>query len=167
MPSLLDLPTELLMEIVMYQPELDVDVDADIVTYTPGGQPPIGSKEMKTTRCVRYRKPVVHYTASPFLWLTVTMLECNMSNWKPMAEFIRVLGLLQNLQDLTILQVSSEMVPVLESSCHGKVFPWVLKLTLSDPFTTVIHSFPNVEVLAYYHNNYMTGILKAIKGPLY
>ncbi|KAJ7653648.1 hypothetical protein DFH06DRAFT_1474783 [Mycena polygramma] len=186
MPSLLDLPTELLMEIVMYQPELDVDVDAYIYPGRPAADRFQGNENdplralSQTCRTLhRVSLPVlwarVHAcfaSSNPFewrirtrpkvlerrmigiqktpyvvpyiRWLTVTLLECNMSNWKPMTEFIRVLGLLPNPQDLTILQVSSEMVPVLESSCHGKVFPSVLKLTLSDRFKTIMHCFPNV-----------------------
>ncbi|KAJ6485319.1 hypothetical protein C8R47DRAFT_1129782 [Mycena vitilis] len=193
MPSLPDLPTELLMEIVKYYPELNLDVDACIHPGRPVGEQFQGNDSLRAlsqtcralrdifvpvlwarvhacftsrnrpkrrirTRAKMLERRMIGIQKTPYVapcirWMAVTMLECNMSNWQPIAEFIRVLDLLPNLKDLTILQASTEMIPVLETSFYGKVFPSVSKLTLTDRFTSIMRCFPNVQVLAYFHHN--------------
>ncbi|KAJ7653413.1 hypothetical protein B0H17DRAFT_1100850 [Mycena rosella] len=78
--------------------------------------------------------------------LTVTMEECHMENWQPMAQFIRVLQLLPNLRSLTILHVQG-MSLVLINAFHGKIFPSVVSLSLSDQLAPILPCFPNVQVL--------------------
>ncbi|KAJ7257518.1 hypothetical protein B0H12DRAFT_470197 [Mycena haematopus] len=77
------------------------------------------------------------------------MVECGMENWRPMAEFIRVLDLLPNLKDLTILKVPLEMVAVLGTSCRGKVFPSVLRLAFEDDLESIMPCFPNVQTVTF------------------
>ncbi|KAF7346837.1 hypothetical protein MSAN_01822900 [Mycena sanguinolenta] len=81
--------------------------------------------------------------------LTITLQECSMGNWQPMAEFIRVLDLLPNLKDLTILRVPSEMVAVLSTSCRGKVFPSVSQLALDNSLAPIMPCFPNIQTLTF------------------
>ncbi|KAJ6485304.1 hypothetical protein C8R47DRAFT_536048 [Mycena vitilis] len=189
MPSLPDLPTELLMEIVSYYPELYLFFDActygvpheqfsgkdslralsqtsrvlrDIflpalwsrahACFTSRNRPKrkiktrakMLERRMRGIRNTTYIVPYIHS-------LCITLEECNMYNWQPMAEFIRVLDLLPNLRELTILQLSAEMVPVFQTSCDGKIFPSVLRLALSDGgLAPLLRYFPNVQTLTCY-----------------
>ncbi|KAJ7879161.1 hypothetical protein B0H13DRAFT_2346185 [Mycena leptocephala] len=92
--------------------------------------------------------------------LSVTMAECNLGNWQPMVEFIRVLDLLPNLRDLTIVLLASEMVSVLDISRRGKVFPSVFRLTLNDQLEPIMPRFPDVQTLTYHWFAGTIGILK-------
>ncbi|KAJ7833274.1 hypothetical protein B0H13DRAFT_2111247 [Mycena leptocephala] len=201
MPSLPDLPTELLMEIIKYYPELYLDIDAAIrgvsseqfdgndvlralsqtshvlrgiflpllwarvhACFTARNRP----KRKIRTRAKMLERRMIGIRKTPYVVphirsLSVTLSECNMGNWQPMAEFIQVLDLLPNLQDLTIVHLSSEMIPVLEVSCRGKVFPSVLKLALNDRLAPIMPCFPNVQALTY-HWSTGVGILLAIRG---
>ncbi|KAJ7884871.1 hypothetical protein B0H13DRAFT_2045421 [Mycena leptocephala] len=201
MPSLPDLPTELLMEIVKYYPELYLDIDAAI-----RGVPSEQFDGNDVLRALSQTSHVLRGIFLPLLWarvhacftarnrpkrrirtrakmlgrrmigirktayivphkrsLSVTLSECNMGNWQPPAEFIQVLDLLPNLQDLTLIHLSSEMVPVLEVLCRGKVFPSVLRLALNDQLAPIIPCFPNVQALTYRWSAGI-GILLAIRG---
>jgi hypothetical protein len=79
-----------------------------------------------------------------------------MKNWQLMAEFIRVLGILSNLQHLTILGISHGMIPVLSTACEEKVFPSILSLAVDKSLTSIIPCFPNVETLTF--QSYSDGI---------
>ncbi|KAJ7661948.1 hypothetical protein DFH06DRAFT_987519, partial [Mycena polygramma] len=189
MPSLPDLPTELLMEIVSYYPELYPAFDA--CTY---GVPHDQFSGKDSLRALSQTSRVLRDIFLPALWsrvhacftsrnrpkrkiktrakmlerrmkgirnttyivpsLSITLEECNMYNWQPMAEFIRVLDLLPNLRELTILQLSAEMVPVFQTSCDGKIFPSVLRLALSDGGSApLLRYFPNVQTLTCHWYN--------------
>ncbi|KAJ7884884.1 hypothetical protein B0H13DRAFT_2045473 [Mycena leptocephala] len=185
MPSLPDLPTEPLMKIIKYYPELYLDIDAAI-----RGVPSEQFDGNDMPRALSQTSHVLRGIFLPLLWaratrakmlerrmigirktryvvpqirsLSVTLSECNMGNWQPMAEFIQVLDLLPNLQDLTIVHLSSEMILVLEVSCRRKVFPSVLRLTLNDRLAPIIPCFPNVQALTY-RSSAGIGILLAIR----
>ncbi|KAJ7884881.1 hypothetical protein B0H13DRAFT_2045464 [Mycena leptocephala] len=187
MPSLPDLPTELLMKIIKYYPELYLDIDAAI--YGVSSEQFDGNDVL---RALSQTSHVLRGTFLPLLWarvhacftvrnrlkrkirtrakmlegrmigirktsyvvphirsLSVMLSECNMGNWQPMAEFIQVLDLLPNFQDLTIVHLSSEMIPVLEVSCRRKVFPSVLRLALNDRLAPIMPCFPYVQALTY------------------
>ncbi|KAJ6506606.1 hypothetical protein C8R45DRAFT_970100 [Mycena sanguinolenta] len=79
--------------------------------------------------------------------LTVTLAECVFGNKHPIAEFVRVLDLLHNLKDLTILSIPSNMVLVLSTACEGKVFPSVERLGLEHGLAPIIPCFPNIHTL--------------------
>ncbi|KAJ7849600.1 hypothetical protein B0H13DRAFT_2088322 [Mycena leptocephala] len=160
MPSLPDLPTEFLMEIVKYYPELYLDVDAairGILSEQFDGNDVLRGLSQTShirTRAKMLERCMIGIRKTPYVVplirsLSVTLSECNMGNWQPMAEFIQVLDLLPNLQDLTIVHLSSEMIPVLEVSCRGKVFPSVLRLALNDRLAPIMPCFPNVQALTY------------------
>ncbi|KAF7350571.1 hypothetical protein MSAN_01616900 [Mycena sanguinolenta] len=94
--------------------------------------------------------------------LSVTLTECNTDNWQPMAEFIRVLDLLTNLKDLTILSVRSQMVEVLSTSCKGKVFSSVSRLALDNNLAPIMASFPNIHTLTFIWTSCID-VLQAVK----
>ncbi|KAF7343945.1 hypothetical protein MVEN_01683300 [Mycena venus] len=201
MPSLPDLPTELLMEMVKYYPELYLDIDASLqgvaseqfdgndtlralsqtcrtlrgiflpvlwarvhACFTARNRPKKRVKrraKMLERRMISIQKTsyVMPYIRS----LSVTLAECNMNNWQPMAEFIRVLGVLPNLQHLTVLGVFNEMIPVLSTACQGKVFPSILSLAVDDNLAPIIPCFPNVETLTLQPLSDGIGILRTVK----
>ncbi|KAJ7822354.1 hypothetical protein B0H13DRAFT_2127121 [Mycena leptocephala] len=186
MPSLPDLPTELLMEIVKYYPELYLDIDTVICgvpseqldgndvlralsqtshvlrgiflpllwarvhsCFTARNRP----KRKIRTRALEHRMIGIRktpYVVPHIRSLSVTLSECNMGNWQPMAEFIQVLDPLPNLQDLTIV------------SSRGKVFTSVLRLALNDRLAPIMPCFPNVQALTYQWSG-GAGILTAIR----
>ncbi|KAJ7257529.1 hypothetical protein B0H12DRAFT_470695 [Mycena haematopus] len=208
MPSLPDLPTEILMEIVSYYPPLVHGVPThgqfignnplhnDIThskfiyggtnqrkgsfvgnnalralsqtsrilrgiflsllwarvhaCFTPWNEP----KRKIKTRAKMLERRMIGIQRSPYIVpyirsLSVTLVECGMENWRPMAEFIRVLDSLPNLKDLTILRVPLEMVAVLSISCRGKVFPSVLRLAFEDDLESIMPCFPNVQTVTF------------------
>ncbi|KAF8172244.1 hypothetical protein K438DRAFT_2023856 [Mycena galopus ATCC 62051] len=98
--------------------------------------------------------------------LIVTMAECTMDHRQPMAEFIRVLEILPNLQELTIVQVRPEMVSVMRDSFRGKVFPSVLSLAPDNRLGSIMPCFPNVQTM-YIVDSPSAGILRATKGSCY
>ncbi|KAJ6554248.1 hypothetical protein B0H19DRAFT_1262634 [Mycena capillaripes] len=203
MPSLPDLPTELLMEIVKYYPELYLDLDACIrgvprdqysghdslralsqtsrvlrdiflpllwarmhACFTPRNRP----KRKIRTRAKMLERRMIGIEKTPYVApyirsLCITMMECSMLNWQPIAAFVRVLDLLPNLRELTILHLVAEMAPVVHQSCSGKVFPSVLRLALPDRLgSLIIHCFPNVQNLTFHHWSDSIAILKAVNG---
>ncbi|KAJ6506601.1 hypothetical protein C8R45DRAFT_1208661 [Mycena sanguinolenta] len=109
-----------------------------------------GDHKMLMRRMIGMQKtPYIHpYIRS----LTVTLAECvlgNKQNKQPIAEFVRVLDLLSNLKDLTILSAPSNMVPVLSTACQGKVFPSVERLGLEDGLAPIIPCFPNLHTVTF------------------
>ncbi|KAJ7833271.1 hypothetical protein B0H13DRAFT_2111239 [Mycena leptocephala] len=106
--------------------------------------------KMLERRMIGIRKTL--YVVPHIRSLSVTLSECNMGDWQPMAEFIQVLDLLPNLQDLTLVHLLSEMIPVLEVS-----------LALNDRLAPIMPCFPNVQALTY-HWSAGVDILLAIRG---
>ncbi|KAK7050595.1 hypothetical protein R3P38DRAFT_2866027 [Favolaschia claudopus] len=78
--------------------------------------------------------------------LSVTLEECRY-RWQPIAEFIQVLGLLPDLENLTIIDPHLEAIPFLISACEGRTFPSVLTLAIDNVLGPIIPCFPNVRVL--------------------
>ncbi|KAJ7783971.1 hypothetical protein DFH07DRAFT_210390 [Mycena maculata] len=186
MPSLPDLPTELLMETVKYYPALLSSVDACVegvaghqycgndtiralsqtsrtlrdiflpvlwervnVTFTLRNRP---KRKIRTRakmlerrmRGIQKTPQVATYIRS----LSITLEECHLGNWQPLSHFIRVLGLLPNLRNLTILGgLKGEMITVAKTACQGKVYPSVVTLALPDGLAPILHSFPHVRTL--------------------
>ncbi|KAF8206791.1 hypothetical protein K438DRAFT_2013871 [Mycena galopus ATCC 62051] len=81
--------------------------------------------------------------------LTVTRAACNTGHQRPMAEVIRVLELLLNLEDFTIVQVPCGKIdPILtNTTCSGKLFPSVWRLALDDHLARMMACFPHVQTL--------------------
>ncbi|KAJ6454106.1 hypothetical protein C8R45DRAFT_1038102 [Mycena sanguinolenta] len=204
MPSLSDLPTEILMEIVSYYLQLihgvptgdrfmrDNPLQADSSSFRALGgvdESFVGNETLRSLSQTSRRMRVIFL---PVLWtrfhacftqynlpkrkiktrpkmlerrmkgiqktpyilryirsLTVTLAQCSMDNWQPMAEFIRVLDLLSNLKDLTILRVATDMVAVLSTSCRGKVFASVSRLALDNNLAPIMPCFPNIQTLTF------------------
>ncbi|KAJ7911092.1 hypothetical protein B0H13DRAFT_586761 [Mycena leptocephala] len=184
MPSLLDLPTELLMEIVKSYPPLYA-YDADALAHGVKIKQFYGHNALRalsqtccTLRTIFLPALWVRVHAGP-LWvlsregshkilerrmrgiqrtpyvvpyirsLSVSLKECNMDNWQPIAQFIRVLRLLPNLRTLTILGLRHDMVSILAASCEGSLFPSVVTLALPDDLSSILHCFPNVQALTH------------------
>ncbi|KAF7343968.1 hypothetical protein MVEN_01686000 [Mycena venus] len=188
MPSLPDLPTELLMEIVKYYPELYLDIDAIIhgmaseqfagddalralsqtcrtlrgiflpvlwarvyACFTSRNRP----KKRVKRRAKMLERRMIGIQKTPYVMphirsLSVTLAECSMNNWQPMAEFVRVLGVLPKLWHLTIGKVFNEMVPVLSTACQGKIIP----------------CFPNIQTLTFHPGLGCIPFLRALKGSV-
>ncbi|KAJ7450282.1 hypothetical protein B0H11DRAFT_321698 [Mycena galericulata] len=189
MPTLPDLPTELLMEIVKsYDPDLLSPVAARIHGVPRTDAEQLGGNEVlrvlsQTCRALRdrflpiyWRRVHAYFTIRnrpkrrirtrakmlerrmrgiqntpyvlPFIHsLSITLEECNMGNWQPLAHFIRVLDLLPNLRELAILQIRPEMTSIFENTCKDKVYPSIVALTLVDDLSPLLHCFPNVQAL--------------------
>ncbi|KAJ7038982.1 hypothetical protein C8F04DRAFT_332626 [Mycena alexandri] len=185
MPSLPDLPTELLMEIIKYYPELYVEVDARtkgvLSEQYPGNDALRALSQTSRTlrdiylpvlwerfhscftvrnrpkRKIRTRAKMLErrmkgIQKTPYIQpyirsLSISLSECRMDNWQPMAEFIRVLDLLPNLRELTLTPFTHQMTPVLTTACQGKSYPSILTLTIHDALAPIMHCFPNVETL--------------------
>ncbi|KAJ7153076.1 hypothetical protein C8R43DRAFT_1002838 [Mycena crocata] len=204
MPSLPDLPTELLMEMVKYYPELLLEIDANIhgvaseqlsgndalralsqtcsrlrdvflpvlwsrvyACFTARNRPkrkPKRRAKMLERRMLGIQKTphVVPYIQT----LSVTMEECDMGNWEPVAQFIRVLNLLPDLRQLTIIRPQTGMVPVIATSCKDKIFPSVVGLAIPDILAPILHCFPNVQTLtsAQLYRPSSNHLLDAAKG---
>ncbi|KAJ7822361.1 hypothetical protein B0H13DRAFT_2127136 [Mycena leptocephala] len=176
MPSLPDLPTELLMEIIKYYPELYLDIDAAIRG--------VSSKQFDGNDVLRALSQTSHVLRGiflPLLWARVhacftarnrpkrkirtraKMLERRMIGIRKTPYVVPHIRPATELADLTIVHLSSEMIPVLEVSCRGKLFPSVLKLALNDRLAPIMPCFPNVQALTY-HWSTGVGILLAIRG---
>ncbi|KAJ7730161.1 hypothetical protein B0H16DRAFT_1893668 [Mycena metata] len=185
MPSLPDLPTELLMEIIKYYPELYVEVDARVNGVLSGQYPgndalralsqtsrtlraiylPVlwerfhscftvrnRPKRKIRTRAKMLERRMKGIQKTPYIQpyirsLSISLSECTMENWQPMAEFIRVLDLLPNLRELTLTPFPHHMITVLATACEGKFYPSILTLTIDDALACIMHCFPNVETL--------------------
>ncbi|KAJ7153223.1 hypothetical protein C8R46DRAFT_1119787 [Mycena filopes] len=202
MPSFPDLPTELLMEIVKYYPELYVGIDARVrgvlseeyagndalralsqtnhalrgiflpvlwarfhSCFTARNRP----KRKIRTRAKMLERRMKGIQKTPYIQpyirsLSVSLVECKMDNWQPMAEFLRVLPLLPNLRALSFVTFPSHMVSILAASLKGKVFPTISILSLPDQLAPIIHCFPNVETLNFEHSFWAENVLKAVKG---
>ncbi|KAF8172236.1 hypothetical protein K438DRAFT_1772863 [Mycena galopus ATCC 62051] len=213
MASLLDLPTELLMEIIKCYPQLyhfpEVPTHTYILEkkgmrtlcelYGRGFREQfVGNDALRalTQTCHLLRNTFLHmlwarldafftqrtinmdgyilerrmigiqqtpYAVPHIRSLIVTMAECTTDHRQPMAEFIRVLEILPNLQELTIVQVRPEMVSVMRDSFRGKVFPSVLSLALDNRLGSIMPCFPNVQTM-YIVDSPSAGILRATKG---
>ncbi|KAF7343973.1 hypothetical protein MVEN_01686500 [Mycena venus] len=183
MPSLPDLPTELLMEIAKYYPELYLDIDA--IIHGMASEQFAGDDALRalsqTCRTLRgiflprtvgarmLERRMIGIQKTPYVMphirsLSVTLAECSMNNWQPMAEFVRVLGVLPKLQHLTISRIFNEMVPVLTTACQGKVFPSILSLTVdNENLAQIIPCFPNTQTLTV-HGSSCIPFLRALKG---
>jgi hypothetical protein len=215
MPSLLDLPTELLMEIVKSYPPLYA-YDADALAHgvkikqfygqnalralsqtcctlrtiflpalwvrvhagplwvlSREGSHKILERRMRGIQRTPYLVPYIQYEFSRFSAfqltkivsssLSVSFKECNMDNWQPIVQFIRVLRLLPNLRTLTILGLRHDMVSILAASCEGSLFPSVVTLALPDDLSSILHCFPNVQALTHVqHGSSYYGGLKLI-----
>ncbi|KAJ7697012.1 hypothetical protein B0H17DRAFT_1130659 [Mycena rosella] len=156
MLSLPDLPTELLIEIVKYYPKLLVGIEASLQ-----GVPSHQFSGNTTLRALSQTCRTLRSIFLPVLWervhagfypsLTVTMEECHMENWQPMAQFLRVLQLLPNLRSLTILNAQM-MAPVLVNAFRDEVFPSVLSVC-----------FPNVRTLTGQDSYIYMGLLEVAK----
>ncbi|KAF8177461.1 hypothetical protein K438DRAFT_2022205 [Mycena galopus ATCC 62051] len=215
MPSLSDLPTEILIEIVGYYPQLihGVPIADRFTVQNPLNAGPDGGVRTElfdgnnTLRALSQTSRALRGVFLPVLWarvhacftkwnmpkgkvkrrakmlerrmigiqktpyivpyihsLTVTLMECGMGNWQPIAQFIRVLTLLQNLRDLTVLRVPNDMVPVFDSSCRGKVFPSVQRLALDDHLAPILPSFPNIHTLTFPWSDQSANVLSSIKA---
>ncbi|KAJ7493704.1 hypothetical protein FB451DRAFT_448167 [Mycena latifolia] len=200
MPSLPDLPTELLMEVVKYYPDLYVDINATIhgmSRHQFNGNDTLRALSQTcrilrgiflpvlwervhacfTTRIVLKRKikrrakmlerRMIGIQKTPYVLphirsLSVTLEECTMGNWQPMAQFIRVLQLLPNLRNLTILWAPRAMVSVLVTSMQDKVFPSVLSLAIQNTLAPILQCFPNVQTLTC-QESYCITLLGAAK----
>ncbi|KAJ7936433.1 hypothetical protein B0H13DRAFT_2649385 [Mycena leptocephala] len=198
MPSLPDLPNEILTEIVKHYPTLYLGIDAVIHGVHSGessgndalcalshtsralrriclpviwervhahipvhNQPmwKIKRRAKMLERCMQSLPHIVPYIHS----LSITLGDCNVDNWQPMAQFVRVLQLLSNLRSLTILPPREDMIPVLEESIRGKVFPSVVSLVAHDRLACILRCFPNVQTLAYQDSYHWTELLEAAK----
>ncbi|KAJ7839147.1 hypothetical protein B0H14DRAFT_2787877 [Mycena olivaceomarginata] len=185
MPSLHNLPTELLTEIVKYYPVLLSNIDA-YVRGVPGDQFDGDDTLRALSQTCRALRDVflpvlwerIHATFSartrpkrrirtrakmlerrmrgiqktphvvPYIrHLAITLEECNMSNWQPMAHFIQVLDLLPALRSLTIYRITTEMIKVLRTSCQGKLYSAIVTLAVPDELAPILHCFPNIETL--------------------
>ncbi|KAJ7123531.1 hypothetical protein C8R44DRAFT_875721 [Mycena epipterygia] len=202
MPSLLDLPNELLMEMTKYYPDLLLDVDALIHGVRSEEFDGNDTLRALSQTCRRLRAiflPVlwerVHacfntrnrpkqkiktrakmlerrmrgiektpYVAPHIHSLTITLEECHMGNWQPMANFIRVLQLLPNLRFLGMSHVPTAMKRTLEVSLAGKVFPSVVALALSHNSALILHCFPNVHILTLDSWIDQDSLLDSIRG---
>ncbi|KAJ6540987.1 hypothetical protein DFH09DRAFT_1174875 [Mycena vulgaris] len=182
MPSLPDLPTELLIEIVNKQfsgtdtlralsqtcralrsifiPVLWERVLAGFNTSWPRRKIKRRSKMLEGRMIGIQKTP---YILPHIHSLSVTLVECNMDNWQPMAQFIRVLQRLPALRSLTIMNTSKEMIPVLSAALHGLVFPSLVSLVLPDALAPILYCFPNVQTLTY-QDPYNIQILDAAKN---
>ncbi|KAK7055545.1 hypothetical protein R3P38DRAFT_2847741 [Favolaschia claudopus] len=186
MPSLPDLPTELLMEIVKQYPALYLEIDALICgmaaqQFTRNDIIRALSQTCRTLRNIflpilwervyavftertRQRKTkkrskmlerrMIGLRKTPYIIphiraLSVTLEECDMDNWEPMAEFIRALNVLSSLEDLAILKVPSAMLGVFRKSMEGKEFPSVQRLAVRDMLAEIIPCFPNVHTFTF------------------
>ncbi|KAJ7493684.1 hypothetical protein FB451DRAFT_1551087 [Mycena latifolia] len=202
MPSLPDLPTELLVQIIKHYPELYLDIDASI-----HGVPSDRFSGNDTLRELSQTCRILRGIFLPILWervhacftkrnspkrktpqrpkmlerrmigiqktayvlpyihsLSVTLQECSMSNWQPMAQFIRVLQLLPNLRNLTIIRPPFDMVSIFVASMEGKVIPSVVSLVLPDArLAPILHCFPNVQILTCQNSYHCGGLLEGTK----
>lgn len=95
--------------------------------------------------------------------LSITLEECTADNWQPIALFVRVLQLLPNLRNLTILPPPADMIPVLRESIHDKVFPSIMSLVLHDQLACILCCFPNIQTLAYQDSYHLSELLNAAK----
>ncbi|KAJ7041484.1 hypothetical protein C8F04DRAFT_1391038 [Mycena alexandri] len=203
MPSLPDLPTELLLEMVKHYPELYLDFDARIhgvaseqfdgndalralsqtcrtlrrifvpvlwagvhACFTQRNNPEKNRErhaQMLERRMIGIQK--TRHAMCYIRSLSVSLAGVNMTNWQPMAEFVRVLGVLPQLQHLTIVLVFNEIVPVLSTACQGKVFPSILSLGVdNDNLEMILPCFPNIKTLTFYPGSGCLPILRALKG---
>ncbi|KAJ7493757.1 hypothetical protein FB451DRAFT_1215295 [Mycena latifolia] len=199
MPSLPDLPTELLMEIVKYYPDLHLYIDASIrgvyndefsgndtlralsqtcrtlrgiflpvlwervhACFTVRNLPRKIKRRAKMLerRMIGIQKTV--YILPYIQSLTVTLEECHMGNWQPMAQFIRVLQLLPDLRILTIIRAPGDMASVFLTSIYGKAFPSVVSLTIQSVLAPILRCFPNLETLTC-QDPYCTKLLEGAK----
>ncbi|KAJ7603233.1 hypothetical protein DFH06DRAFT_1311056 [Mycena polygramma] len=163
MPSLLDLPNELLVEIVKnYPPLYAYDVDALVagvrsrqssgpwlrdrastVADLPQAADSRGKMLEHRMRGILSTAYVVPYIHS----LSVNLAECSMDNAQPVIHFIRVLRLLPDLQTLTILGVLKTMENVFIALCEDFSFPSVATLAIPGALTPILHCFPNLRAL--------------------
>ncbi|KAF7343955.1 hypothetical protein MVEN_01684500 [Mycena venus] len=192
MSSLPDLPTELLLEMVNYYPELYLDIDdsihrvaseqfvgddtlraplSDLSYLARHISPPCcGPAQKSKGRAKMLERHMLSIQKASHVLphirsLSVTLGECNMNNLKPVAEFIRVLGMLPILQRLTIVKVSNEMVPVLSTACQGKVYLSILSLGFdNDNLAQIIPCFPNIQALTFHPGSGCIPFLRALKG---
>ncbi|KAJ7123538.1 hypothetical protein C8R44DRAFT_875729 [Mycena epipterygia] len=114
-------------------------------------------RRMRGIEKTPYVAPYIHS-------LTITLEECHMGNWQPMANFIRVFQLLPNLRFLGMSHVPRAMVPTLESSFEGKLFPSVVALALPVNSAPILLCFPNVQSLTFDSVFRQHRLLDSIKG---
>ncbi|KAJ6577759.1 hypothetical protein B0H19DRAFT_1062339 [Mycena capillaripes] len=75
------------------------------------------------------------------------MSACTMENWQPIAQLLRALQILPNLQTLSIRGFPSNMIGILRTSCEGMVFPSIVILALPAELSSILDCFPNVHTL--------------------
>ncbi|KAK7001745.1 hypothetical protein R3P38DRAFT_3044265 [Favolaschia claudopus] len=102
------------------------------------------------------------YVAPLIRSLSVTLEECRY-RWQPIAEFIQVLGLLPDLENLTIIDPHQEAIPFLISACEGRTFPSVRTLAIDNILGPIIPCFPNVRVLTSAGGGHNC-LLESLKG---
>ncbi|KAJ6577760.1 hypothetical protein B0H19DRAFT_568511 [Mycena capillaripes] len=160
MPSLPDLPTELLMEIIKYVEPVQWYRYRDIrraLSQTCRTLRPIFLGSFWSAATVAFRTETVERQLSrvqklPYLLpyirsLSVSMEGCTMESWQLIAQLLRVLQLLSHLQTLAIERFPHTMIDVLAISCHRIVFPSILILALPAELSPILHCFPNVHTL--------------------
>ncbi|KAJ7622334.1 hypothetical protein FB45DRAFT_1091204 [Roridomyces roridus] len=87
------------------------------------------------------------YVAPSVRSLTISLIGCNMYTWEPVAHFVRVLGLLPNLRSLTVLNVLTDIVDLLDSTFKGRTFPTIETLAIPPIMAALLPYFPNVHTL--------------------
>ncbi|KAJ7153221.1 hypothetical protein C8R46DRAFT_472814 [Mycena filopes] len=187
MPSLLDLPTELLVEITKHYPPLFVsEVEAllhevrvrqfvgiwvlsalsrtcralrniflpAVWARVHGGPcwparpshprdrpPPTGTQLTDRMKTIQKNPHIRPYIQS----LSIDLREATMQNCQPIIQFIRTLRALPTLRALTILAVPIRDIFI--ASFEDFSFPSVVTLTLPDDLASILHCFPNIQVL--------------------
>ncbi|KAJ7096108.1 hypothetical protein C8R44DRAFT_889832 [Mycena epipterygia] len=164
MSSLTDLPTELLVHIAEYYPDLLLDIDV-LVHGAAGSIPPmlwervhacftsrnrhlgkIKTREKMLERRMRGTEKTPYVV--PYIYsLSIIMEECDLYKWQP----------IHKPRSPTMLSTTHQRV------VHVKGFPSVMALALSDDMAPIVHCFPNVQTLTYHYAG-SNRLLNAYKG---
>ncbi|KAF7376478.1 hypothetical protein MSAN_00063500 [Mycena sanguinolenta] len=138
--------------------------------FTPWNQPldPITRIVVEVSTDILMRR-MVGIQKTPYILpyirsLTVTLVECRSGNWAPMEEFVRILDLLPNLKDLTMLMPQPDMITLLSISCRHKVFPSVVRLALDNCLAPIIHCFPNLQTFTFVWRREFEDVFPAIQA---